>query len=48
MTKAFVWIDEPHLAILFNANIGYTFEQARRSIPIFKNPPRPQGCASVC
>jgi hypothetical protein len=33
--RAFVWIDEPHLAMLFNANIGYTFERAREEYTDF-------------
>lgn len=27
--RAFVWIDEPHLAMIFNANIGYASESAK-------------------
>ncbi|HHY39843.1 MAG TPA: hypothetical protein GX502_01175 [Syntrophaceticus sp.] len=42
--RAFVWIDEPHLAMLFNANIGYTFEKAREEYGEFlKTIPGPKG-----
>lgn len=33
--RAFVWIDEPHLAMIFNANVGYTFERAREEYTYF-------------